>query len=115
MVKTISDLEKIVLSGDHIKNASMKALLFDEDGFTNHVLRVVEVGLGGFTPKHSHPWYHVNYFLEGEGELEMDGIIHQVKPGSFAFVKEKVLHQFRNKGESPFKFICIVPKEGHQV
>ena len=45
----------------------------------------------------------------------VDGKITPVSPGSYAFVPNNALHQFRNTGTAMFKFICIVPKEGHIV
>jgi quercetin dioxygenase-like cupin family protein len=52
--------------------------------------------------------------LEGQGVLEIEGALHEVRVGSFAYVPAEATHQFRNSGSDPFRFICIVPKEGHQ-
>ena len=95
-------------------NSAMKVLVSPKEGWDSHVMRVVEVEEGGYTPKHSHPWPHINYMLEGEGEVMIDGEVHPVSAGSYAFVPQDTLHQFRNRGTNVFKFICIVPKEGHQ-
>ena len=94
-------------------NSSMKVLVSPQEGWEGHVMRVVEVKENGFTPKHSHPWPHVNYFLEGQGELMIDGVNYKVEAGSYAYVPSDSLHQFKNIGKDVFKFICIVPKEGH--
>ena len=113
----VSDLEKvvpIVMSGDEVKNASMKALVGPAEGWDSHVMRLVELGEGGFSPKHAHPWPHINYIIEGEGILEIDGENNEIKAGSFAYVPNDKLHQFRNAGKGILKFICIVPKEGHK-
>jgi quercetin dioxygenase-like cupin family protein len=77
-------------------------------------MRVVEVEKDGYTPKHNHPWAHINYMIDGEGELFIDGKINKVKAGSFAFVPPGAMHQFSNSGKSIFRFICIVPKIGHK-
>jgi len=52
--------------------------------------------------------------VEGKGILHIDGVDHEVEAGSFAYVPEDKLHQFLNVGEGKFKFICIVPKDGHK-
>jgi quercetin dioxygenase-like cupin family protein len=52
--------------------------------------------------------------LEGQGEVLNNGEYQAVKAGSFSFIEADTLHQFRNTGDEVFKFICIVPKEGHQ-
>ncbi len=97
-----------------VKSTSLKVLVSSKEGWEDYVMREVEVGESGYTPKHSHPWPHINYFLEGEGELMINGQVSQVFAGSFAHVPNDVLHQYRNIGKGLFKFICIVPKEGHK-
>ena len=95
------------------QNSQMKVLVSPIDGFDGYVMRVVEVKENGYTPKHSHPWPHINYFLEGNGELMIDGVSQKVVQGSYAVVPSNALHQFENTGKEIFKFICIVPEEGH--
>jgi quercetin dioxygenase-like cupin family protein len=94
--------------------ASMAVLVGEQEGWQDYVMRLVSVEVGGFTPKHEHPWPHINYMVEGEGILMIDGVDYPVKKGSHAYVPGNTLHQFKNTSNSPFKFICIVPKEGHQ-
>lgn len=115
MVKHVDQLESITITSPLAQHASMKVLVSKEEGWQDHVFRVVNVEKDGYTPKHEHPWPHINYFLEGEGELMIDGVIHQVKPGSYAFVPGNTIHQFKNTGSTLFKFICIVPSIGHKV
>ena len=114
MIGKVNDLKNIEFSGPLVRNASMKVLVSPEEGWKDHVMRVVELGIDGYSPKHSHPWQHINYVLEGKGELEIDGKITLISVGSYAYVPENALHQFRNVGQDIFKFICIVPVEGHR-
>lgn len=114
MIKHIDKVEPTFITHPSASNAYMKALVGAQEGWEDYVMRVVEVKEGGYTPKHQHPWPHINFMLEGQGEILMDGEYQAVKAGSFAYVKADMLHQFRNTGTEPFKFICIVPKEGHQ-
>lgn len=114
MVGKIQDVENIIFSTPLAKHASMKALVSPQEGWKDHVLRVVTLEKEGYSPKHEHPWPHINYILEGQGEIEIGGIIHPVTSGHYAFVPGNTLHQFRNRGHEPFKFICIVPVEGHK-
>jgi len=113
MIGHVEKLDKVYFKGTLTKNASMKVLVSHEEGWENHVMRELELGVDGYSPKHSHPWPHINYILEGHGEIEIDGRIEQVSKGSYAFIPGNTLHQFRNTGDSIFKFICIVPTEGH--
>ena len=113
MVGNINDLSNKEIKSDLVKNAFMKVLIGPDEGWNDHVMRVMEVGEGGYTPKHEHPWPHINFMIEGEGELMIDGVVNPVLAGSYAYVPANTIHQFRNTGKTPFKFICIVPEKGH--
>ena len=54
----------------------------------------------------------MNYVIEGEGALVNEaGKETSLKAGDFALVVPSEKHQYRNKGDMPFKMICGVPKE----
>ena len=115
MIGNIKNLLSIEVKHPEAKGAHMQVMVSPNEGWEDHVMRLVSVEKDGFTPKHSHPWPHINYMVEGIGELMIDGIVTNVKPGSYAFVPSNKIHQFRNAGNCEFKFICIVPKEGHKL
>jgi quercetin dioxygenase-like cupin family protein len=55
---------------------------------------------------------HMNYVIEGSGALVNEkGEETPLKAGDFALVNPDEKHQYRNKGDVPFKMICGVPKE----
>jgi quercetin dioxygenase-like cupin family protein len=56
--------------------------------------------------------FHMIYVIEGEGALvNAKGQETPLKAGDFALVNPSEKHQYRNKGDKPFKMICGVPKE----
>jgi len=55
---------------------------------------------------------HMIYVIEGQGALVNEaGEETALKAGDFARVNPGEKHQYRNKGDKPFKMICGVPKE----
>lgn len=114
MIGHIKDLQAKILTSPEVKDTSIKVLVSPQEGWQGHVLRVLDVEKGGHTPKHQHPWYHVNYIIKGEGELMIDGKVEKVSAGSYAYIPGNTIHQFRNIGEDTFSFICIVAEEGHK-
>ena len=90
----------------------LQLLVGRDEGWTDHAMRLFTVGKGGNTPKHSHPWPHINYVVSGCGELLIGDKKHEVKAGSVAYVPDDTEHQFRNLTEDDFVFICIVPSRG---
>jgi quercetin dioxygenase-like cupin family protein len=104
----------IAMNSPEVKAAGMKVLIGPQQGWSDYVMRLIELGSEGFSPAHAHPWPHINYMLEGQGTLTIEGQIHTVKAGGYAYVPAGRHHQFKNTGPGVFRFICIVPKEGHR-
>ena len=94
--------------------AQIKVMVGPEQGWSDYVMRMIELDPDGYTPHHTHAWPHINYIVEGDGLLHMDGKDTPVSAGSYAYVPTGMIHQFKNNGSGKFRFICIVPKEGHQ-
>lgn len=112
-IDIIDNITSKAVKSDEVKLAKMKSLVGPDEGWGDYVMREVELGSLGYTPKHLHDWPHINYVLEGEGELFIDGEVKKIKEGSVMYVPSNIIHQYRNTSEARFRFICIVPKEGH--
>ncbi len=114
-VSSIEEIEAKPMEGEGVKNVLKKILLGPNEGWNSHVMRIFTIGKEGNTPKHKHPWPHINYVVEGEGVLFMDGKEYKVKKDYVAFVPANIEHQYRNTGENNFVIICIVPREGENL
>lgn len=96
--------------GDEAPGVSIRRLIDEEyDGAPFYNLRMLEIAPGGHTPEHSHRNEHENFVLEGEGEVMYEGTWHPLRGGDVVFVPPEVLHQYRNSGDSVFRFLCGVP------
>lgn len=84
-------------------------LVGQPDGAPNFAMRQFIVEPGGHTPKHSHPYEHEIYILEGAGVAMEGDQEHPIKSGDFLYVQPDEVHQFRNTGDAPMKFLCLVP------
>lgn len=102
------------INNEQMKNVLKKVLISPQDGWEGWVMRLFELGKEGHSPKHKHPWPHINYILSGQGTLTLDGTEHLLEAGSYAYVPGEALHQFSSRGEEEFRFLCIVPEEGEQ-
>jgi quercetin dioxygenase-like cupin family protein len=79
------------------------------DGAPNFALRVIEVAAGGHTPRHTHPYEHENFVIEGRGRVLIGDAWHEIGPGSVVFVPASTEHTYVNAGDTPFKFLCAIP------
>ena len=87
----------------------MRILIGQEDGAPNFVMRHFTLAPGGQTPYHSHPWEHEVFILSGRGEVVQGEDRWSVGPGSVVYVSPGEEHQFKNIGEEPFTFLCLIP------
>ena len=91
------------------EGCTVRWLVGEEDGAPNFAMRQFEVAPGGFTPRHSHPYEHEVYVLDGRGVVYEGDTEHPLKTGDVVYISPSEIHQFRNTGEVPLKFLCLVP------
>ncbi len=84
-------------------------LIGTADGAPNFAMRQFEVAAGGYTPRHSHPYEHEVFVLDGAGVVYEGDVAHPLRAGDVVFVKRDEVHQFRNTGERPLRFLCLIP------
>ncbi len=94
------------------KGVLKRILIGPDEGWESHVMRLFTVDENGYTPRHRHPWPHINYVVEGEGVLFLDGKEYALRKDCVAYVPANAEHQYRNTGKGKFTIICIVPVEG---
>lgn len=87
----------------------MRVLVGEADGAPSFTMRQFEVAAGGHTPKHCHNYEHEVFVLEGSGVVLEGDREHVVRTGSVVFVPPNAVHQFRNTGSGPLKFLCLIP------
>ncbi|MGI6432560.1 MAG: cupin domain-containing protein [Sphaerochaetaceae bacterium] len=107
-----NDIEKKRQPDNNQKGVSKQILVGPAQGWEDYVMRMISLDAQGYAPLHQHPWPHIVYAVEGEGNLLLGGNNHPLRSGSTAYIPEGTEHQLSNKGEAEFVFICIVPKEG---
>jgi quercetin dioxygenase-like cupin family protein len=93
---------------------TVRWLVGQSDGAPNFAMRQFEVAEGGHTPKHSHPYEHEVFVLEGSGVVLEGDQEHPLNAGDVVFVKPDEVHQFRNTGTQTLKFLCLVPNSATQ-
>lgn len=96
---------------DGVKDVSMRVLLGREHGMPHFSMRHFVVEPDGHTPHHSHDYEHQVIVLAGRGEAEQAGETQSIEPGDVLFVEAGAEHQFRNTGEAPMQFVCLVPRQ----
>lgn len=90
-------------------NCRMRCLIGPDDAAPSFSMRQFEVAPGGHTPKHTHAYEHEVFVLEGSGVVLEGTREHPLVAGSAVYVPPNQLHQFRNTGAGPLRFLCLIP------
>src|SRR5690606_28769183 len=91
------------------KGCTVRQLLSQADGTPTFAMRQFEVAPGGHTPRHSHDYEHEVFVLEGAGTVLEGNQQYPLTAGDVVFVRPNEIHQFRNTGDRPMKFLCLIP------
>jgi quercetin dioxygenase-like cupin family protein len=114
-MKTIS-LDKVKKETPKMEGAAdiyKQVPISKNDGSPSFCFRVFTFDPGGHTPFHRHPGEHLNYVIEGNGAIVIEGGDElEIKKGDFALILPNEKHQFKNKSTSEtMVIICAVPVE----
>ena len=104
-----SEVEEEDIKMDGVEGTTVRWLIKDEDGAENFAMRLFTMQPGGHTPYHRHDWEHEVFIVEGRGALVHEGNEEEFETGHVIFVPAGDMHQFKNTGEKPVKFLCLVP------
>ncbi len=97
------------VEADGAVGARIRCLIGEEDGAPSFSMRQFEIAPGGYTPKHAHGHEHEVFVLEGTAAVLIGGREHALRAGTAVFVPPNQVHQFRNTGSGPLKFLCLIP------
>ena len=90
--------------------ATLRWLISKNDGAKNFALRLFEIKhKGEKIPLHNHHFEHEAFVIEGNGKVKNNDTEYDVEVGDAIFVLPDEPHSFINKGDTPFRFICVVP------
>ena len=108
-VQALEQVESVPVTMEGAVGCRVRWLIGERDGAPNFAMRQFEVQAGGHTPKHSHPYEHEVYVLEGTGEILEGDLPRPFRAGDVILVQPDEVHQFRNTGGGPLRFLCMVP------
>ena len=80
----------------HIKEISPKQLIPGITGYYTHgqnmTFGLVEIAAGTMMPVHQHVHEQITYCLEGQLDMEIDGVAYSLTPGSYHVIPSDVWH-----------------------
>jgi len=114
-IKNVFDLKPEVVEMDGARDVGMRLMLSEADGAPNFNLRVFDVQPGGNTPKHSHPYEHEIFILEGKGEMLLEGEMRKIAGYDTILIPASTEHTIVNNSDSLLRLICLIPQDLNPV
>jgi quercetin dioxygenase-like cupin family protein len=93
------------------EGVTLREVFTAETGAPTFTLRHFEVAVGCAAHSHFHPWEHEVYILDGEGEIVGETGAVPFRAGDSCYTAPNELHQFRNTGPTPLRFLCVIPNQ----
>lgn len=110
-IKRLEDCPAVTVTMAGVQGASKQVPIGTADGTPTFSVRVFTLAPGGHTPHHAHAAEHVNYVLEGEGEILTDAGPRRIAQGDYLLIQPQERHQYRNPSNARLVFMCMVPKD----
>ena len=92
-----------------MKGVSVRWLIGPAEKAPNFALRYFEIEPGGWTSLDRHAHDHGVVVLRGHGQVLLDQEEHEIAFGDVVYVPPDEVHQFKNSGEEPLGFLCVIP------
>lgn len=103
------DVEPSLVKDEGAADTTIRVLLGPGVGAPNFVMRLFEIGPGGQTPFHEHPWEHEMFVVSGGGACVLEGREVPLEAQDAIFMPAGEKHCFRNTGEETLRVICLIP------
>jgi quercetin dioxygenase-like cupin family protein len=88
-----------------------KQVLISADEGPNFAMRRFTINPGGGMPNHTNLVEHEQYVLRGSAEVGIGDEVFLVKKDDVVFIPAEAPHWYKNTGDEPFEFLCIVPNQ----
>ncbi|MHA1407566.1 MAG: cupin domain-containing protein [Candidatus Heimdallarchaeaceae archaeon] len=107
--KHFTDVEKKEVHDYGSTKTTIRWLITKEDGAPRFAMRRFEIEPGGQIGIHGHPEEHEIYILSGKGEVFSHFEKYEVKENDVLYVSPNEYHGYKNTGDEPLIFICVIP------
>ncbi len=112
IVKSIESVPLQDVKMDGAKDVKVRVVLGPVDEAPTFAMRIFELGPGGHTPFHTHPFEHEAVILEGRIASVSEEGSKELKVSDALLIYPDEAHQFRNLSETKTaRFMCLVPVE----
>lgn len=107
-VKHMHEIEEELLE---IGSGISKQVLISTEEAPHFAMRRFVIQPSGGMPEHTNLVEHEQYVLNGQAEIGIGEEVFSVQEADVVFIPAEIPHWYKNIGEVPFEFLCLVPNE----
>ncbi len=104
-----SEIEAQDVEAPGFKGVEVRWLITKDDDAKNFAMRLFTIKPKGRSAQHSHSWEHEVFVLEGAGSVLCCDEEKPIGPGYVVFIPPNTSHHFKNTGDKPLRFLCLIP------
>ncbi len=110
-----TESELMPVGREGAKGFAGRLVIGSRDGAKNFYMRFFEIAVNGYTPVHRHEWEHEIIIFSGKADFFNAGKWVPVSQGDTLFVPGSEEHGFKNTGDAPMVFACMVPSSAPEI
>ena len=111
-VKKMQDIPKEKIEAGE---KTYKQVLISAKEGPHFAMRRFIIEPGGFMPNHTNTVEHEQLVLRGKAEIGIGDKIYKVQKDNVVFIPRDVPHWYKNIGDEPFEFLCLIPNEEDRI
>ena len=111
-VKKMQDIPKEEIAAG---KSTFKQVLISPEEAPHFAMRRFIIEAGGYMPNHTNTVEHEQLVLRGKARIGIGDKIFDVQKDNVVFIPAGVPHWYKNSGDEPFEFLCLIPNEEDRI
>jgi quercetin dioxygenase-like cupin family protein len=112
IIRHYEDVEAVQM----MEGVKKRVVIGEKEGAPNFIMRIFDLEPGASSPLHEHPWEHEIFVLKGKAVARNHrGVEAPIEEGDTIFIPPGEEHCLTNRGESIFRFMCLIPTGAESV
>ncbi len=107
----VKHLNEIPVEALNAGEGVSRQILIGPEEAPNFAMRRFIMQPGGGMPNHTNSVEHEQFVLRGHARIGIGDEVFEVQANNVVFIPAGIPHWYKNIGDEPFEFLCLVPNQ----